>query len=826
MKSTFYGRNALLLLMITAFLMPWMWVGTRRGLQSNKNDIKSWLPAAYEETTTYKWYRERFESDMFILVSWEGCTLDDERLPLLVKKLIPATAPKDPEGTYILHRPENSTAPRLPEEPRRFFKRAMTSNDLLDELVERQGLEREEAIERLKRFVIGPDGKQACLVLTVNQDLEAVWEAEIAQGKHRRLKFLHAVVDTIYDTAEKECAIPRDQIHMGGPPVDNVAIDREGEKTLIRLAGVSAAVGLFMSWWCLRSWALTAMVFTTSLFAAGLSMAAVWATGTPMNAILLTMPSLVYVAGTSGAIHLANYYRDTVRQHGLEGAVDKTVQAGWLPLALATGTTAIGLLSMYITELMPIRLFGVFSAIGVVISFFVLITYTPSLFEMWPMPHLAEPSARRFDPGLSPKWRRVGEFIINHNKLMTVGCLALIAAGVWGVTRIQTSVKLMRMFSEDAQIINDYRWLEAKLGPLVPMEVVIRVDKSKCKMDLLSQVQMIGDVQKALAALPDVGNTLAVPTFARNLPRRASLIERRTWIVQLEKNRPLLHDYLLADNGEELWRVSARVAALTSTDYGEFIHDIRMAVEPVLAKQRARGIEGLTATYTGLVPLIYKAQGSLLNGLALNFVGDLVLIGVAIVFLLREWSAGLLLMLPSVFPLTLCFGAMGFLGVVVDAGTVMVPAVALGVTVDDAIHFMLWCKHGQERGMNRQQSIMFAYEDCARAIYQSWGVIGLGLSCFALSSFTPTQRFGYLMFIMLTLSSIGNLVLMPALLAGPLGHFFWRKQGKRHGEEPKAEAPAAEPEPELVAVALPVAQSDAPVIRRAHTKHQRRQAGR
>jgi predicted RND superfamily exporter protein len=823
MKSTFYGRNALLFLMITAFLMPWMWVGTRRGLLSNKNDVKSWLPAAYEETATYKWYRERFESDMFVLVSWEGCTLDDERLPLLVKKLIPEPAPKDPNGTYILHPSADSSAPAQAAEPHRFFKRAFTSNDLLNELVERQGLERDVAIERLKHFVIGPDGKQACLVLTVNLDLEPVWEAEIQQGKHRDLKFLHAVVDRIYNAATQDCAIPRDTIHMGGPPVDNVAIDREGQKTLIRLAGVSAVVGLFMSWWCLRSWALTAMVFSTALFCAGLSLAAVWATGTPMNCILLTMPSLVYVAGTSGAIHLANYYRDTVRQHGLEGAVDRTVKAAWLPLALATGTTAIGLASMYITELVPIRLFGVYSAIGVVISFFVLITYTPALFEMWPLPQLAQHVERRFDPGLSPKWRGVGEFIIRHNGLMTVGCLTLMVAGVWGITRIETSVKLMRMFSSEADIINDYRWLEAKLGPLVPMEVVVRVDKSKCKLDLLAQVQLVADVQRALAGLPDVGNTLAVPTFARELPRRASMIERRTWIVQLEKNRPQLHDYLQADNGEELWRVSARVAALTSTDYGEFIKDIRAAVEPVLDKQRARGIEGVTATYTGLVPLIYKAQGSLLSGLELNFVGDLLLIGVAIVFLLREWSAGLLLMLPSVFPLTITFGAMGFMGVVVDAGTVMVPAVALGVTVDDAIHFLLWCRHGQERGMNRQQSIMFAYEDCARAIYQSWGVIGLGLSCFALSSFTPTQRFGCLMFIMLTLSSIGNLVLMPALLAGPLGHFFWKPPKAKHAAAPQLETQPAEPEPEpeLVAVALPAAQPDAPVIRRKHTKHQK-----
>jgi multidrug efflux pump subunit AcrB len=168
------------------------------------------------------------------------------------------------------------------------------------------------------------------------------------------------------------------------------------------------------------------------------------------------------------------------------------------------------------------------------------------------------------------------------------------------------------------------------------------------------------------------------------------------------------------------------------------------------------------------------------------------------------------LALPSLFPLAVVFGAMGWFGIVVDVGTVMVPAVALGVTVDDAIHFMLWCRHGEERGMNKRDSIMFAYGDCARAIYQSWAVIGLGLSAFALSSFTPTQRFGYLMFTMLTVSSIGNLVLLPALLASPLGRFFWLgEKARRHKHAPelhiaRPEEPAEERLEEPVEAVIPM----------------------
>jgi hypothetical protein len=118
----------------------------------------------------------------------------------------------------------------------------------------------------------------------------------------------------------------------------------------------------------------------------------------------------------------------------------------------------------------------------------------------------------------------------------------------------------------------------------------------------------------------------------------------------------------------------------------------------------------------------------------------------------------------------------------------MAPSVALGVTVDDVVHFMLWFRRGIADGLDRKQATMLAYKGCARAMYQSWGVIGIGLSVFSLSPFGPTQRFGYMMLAMLTIALVGNLVLMPALLSGPLGAVFsWsvlrieRNKARRNG---------------------------------------------
>lgn len=773
-QKGFFARYNLIILCLIAFAVPFMWMGAKRALLSNKNDVQSWLPDTYTETAAFKWYCQHFESGMFIMASWEGCTLDSPKLELLARHMERET-----------QRPE--------DDPYRFFTSVITGTQLVNQLVEEQGLTREQAIDRLRGFLIGKDGKQTCMVLVVDPKAEQRWEHYFQHSPGK--KFLHAVIDSIYAAAQEKCDIQPEQLHLGGPPVDNVAIDVEGQRSLVRLAIICGVVGGLMAWWCLRSWVLTLIVFTTGVYSAGLAMIMVWLSGTNMNAILLTMPALVYVAGVSGAIHLLNYYRDTMRTHAEQGlpdpavgAPEKALRSVALPLFLATSTTAFGLASLMVSELVPIKQFGIFSAAGIVVGFFFICLYVPSMLQEWPVRSIIRPRQTLFfDPGNWSGWRRVGDFIVRRSTWVVTGFVALVLFGAWGASRIETSVKLMRFFSPEADIIRDYSWLEEKLGPLVPMEVVIKVDREKAKMDLLEQMKLVSEVQQAIRQLPDVGSVIAAPTFARSLPSRPGMVEKRTWIVQLQRHRDDLRDYWSEEGNSELWRVSARVQALTDLDYGTFVADIQRVVEPVLARHTSKGAEGVSAVYTGLVPLVYKAQHSLLNGLLTGFAGDLAIIAVALVFVMRDWSAGLLLALASIFPIAAVFGGMGWLGIVVDVGTVMTPAVALGVTVDDAIHFMLWCRHGQERGLNRHDSIMFAYGDCALAIYQSWGVIGLGLSAFAFSSFTPTQRFGYLMFAMLTVSSIGNLVFLPALLASPLANFFWRS-GERVAAKKRAKA--------------------------------------
>jgi hypothetical protein len=789
-RPNFYQRHSVGIMAILVFLLPMVVVGAIKAKSNNRNDVKGWLPAEYPETRTYRFFRQNFQGEEFILVSWEGCTMADARLEMLARKLLPP-----PEEASRIERPL-------------YFKAAQTGPRAVERMCrEPLSLDREEAIARLTGALIGPppagveagstaddlDARKTCLVLTL---------ADVARAN------LHGAIDEIRAVATAECGVPEAAIHMGGPPVDNVSIDKAGQTSVTILFGLSVVVGFFVSWFSLKNTALVAMVIASGVYSMFASLAVVWYSGYPVDAILLTMPSLVYVATTSGAIHLANYYRDQLAETGVqEGSAGRAVHHALLPLSLATGTTAIGLATLAVSELVPIRMFGIFSAAGVVVSFVILVTFMPAALELFP-PKLrvgklaGEEEAVGWKPIEESRWWGVGEWITRHHALATAACLFLMAAVGYGMTRVESSVQLMRLFSRNAQIRTDYAWLESHLGPLVPMELLVRIDES-CPLTFLERMELVDEIQREIGQLQEVGSSLSAVTFGRSLDTGAgdglrARLARSTLNKALLRHRDdfLAGDYLrdatvtAADGSQdrqELWRISARVSAIQEVDYALFKADLQRKIDPILARLGDEGVPGVAVDYTGLVPLVYKAQHSLLENLKIGFIFDFAIIVVVMIVLCRAVSAGLVLLLPAAFPAILVFGGMGWGNALfkwfqtgnlfIDIGTVMAPSVALGVTVDDVVHFMLWFRRGIADGLDRRQATMLAYKGCARAMYQSWGVIGLGLSVFSLSPFGPTQRFGHMMLAMLTIALVGNLVLMPALLSGPLGAVFaWSVQ--------------------------------------------------
>ncbi|MGN1064276.1 MAG: MMPL family transporter, partial [Thermoguttaceae bacterium] len=182
---------------------------------------------------------------------------------------------------------------------------------------------------------------------------------------------------------------------------------------------------------------------------------------------------------------------------------------------------------------------------------------------------------------------------------------------------------------------------------------------------------------------------------------------------------------------------------------------------------------GFSAKYTGMVPLVYTTQHELIKGLTSSLLTAFILIMLVFVFLLRSIPAGFIAMIPNIFPVVTVFGFMSWMGVLVDVGTMMTASVALGVAVDNTMHYLTWFSESLAQGMEPKQAALNAYRRCATAMTQSTLIAGLGLFSFAFSTFVPTERFGIMMLAILLTAAFGDLIFLPALLTcKPFGRFF------------------------------------------------------
>jgi predicted RND superfamily exporter protein len=198
----------------------------------------------------------------------------------------------------------------------------------------------------------------------------------------------------------------------------------------------------------------------------------------------------------------------------------------------------------------------------------------------------------------------------------------------------------------------------------------------------------------------------------------------------------------------------------------------------------------ISAVYTGVVPIVYKAQRALLDNLIKSSFWSFVTITPLIMLVCRSVRGGAVVMLPNILPVLVVFGGMGWLGISVDIGSMMAASIALGVAVDDTIHYLTWYRAALDQLGDRHRAIIHAYRRCAPPTLQAALISGLGLSVFAFSTFTPTQKMGWMMMTILIAGVVAELVMMPAILAGPMGTVFKPRQPETPAAVPTPHSPA------------------------------------
>lgn len=724
-KSPRRYRHARVTLILMALSIPLILFGALKALQSTSNDPRQWLPRTFAETDTYDWFQEQFGSDELAVVSWPGCVIDDPRVPQLAEALAASE----------------------------YFDRALTGQAVLQQLMALpQGMDQAAAVRRLQGILIGAEDNTTCLLLTTSEI-----------GKEDRSE----AVREIEHLALTVCQLESSELRMAGPTVDAAAIDAESRRLLFQLAGLSALVSFLMASLRLGSVVMAIVVMAVATYSTGLSLAILYYSGGQMNLLMTMLPPLVFVLSISSAVHLANYYRDAVASDPSSAATapQQAVSHGWMPCLLAAGTTSVGLASLFTSKIDPIRLFGIYSAIGVIASVAVLFLMLPAALHLFPPKRLLKSVT---SAGRPSRYRPVVAMISRHHLLFTGICLALMVVCGARIPFVQSTVRLQDRFLPQSDAITDYQWLEQHIGPMVPLEVVVHFDKDDPR-DLLEQMKLVAAVQGKIQNLDQPAATLSAVNLCPRLPSVRGvrgIVARR--IINSPQTRQRLIDasFLAETDDEQLWRITVRANAIGNLDYGHFAETIEQSVGPLLQEQGVRG------TYTGVIPLIYKAQRQLLQDLFRSFLVAFVVIAAVLMVVLRSFVATLLAMIPNVFPAVIVFGGLEWASIPVQIGSVMTASAALGIAVDDTVHVLTWFRRGLDAGLSRLEALNDAFERCAGAMMHTTLICSGGLIVFAASSFVPILHFAWMMVFLLFSALIGDLVLLPAILAGPLGRFF------------------------------------------------------
>ncbi len=738
MFESFFARHAGRIIALVVLTAPLVVYGALQALESNRNDPDDWLPAGLPETQEFLWFAERFGGDEVLIASWNGCTLDDPRLVRMEECL--KRAPLDGATPFL---------------------RVVTGQGVYATLISKPiSLAPELAKQRMRGWLLGADGETTCAVMMVDSMTKPDRNAVM-----RRVK-----------VAAAECGIPAADLYLGGPTADAAFIDQESTRALYGLSFLSIIVGAGMSWFRLRSVRLATAVFATSVLCEGWSLAVLHYIGQDLDAVLTIMPALVYVLSLCASIHLLACYRETFESEGANGAADRAVALAWRPTCMAAVTTALGLVSLCVSEVLPVRRFGAYSALGVCLSLPLLFGFLPALLEKFRLATPRRDEIHEVRGRIS--WEQLlAAWAARRWKVVIPVCLLMLAVMGVGLLKVRTSVRLPDMFLDGSSVIQHYRRLEAGIGPLVPVDVVLRFDAANC-LTPLERLELAAEVAATIDETPSVDGVTSAATFVPEVqpPRDfVAIVERTVTNRRLIRERQRLVEagYLADDQGGELWLVNGRIGAFVSLEYGELVEVLRTKVGAVLDRRLGPGRGTVRATVCGGIPLVSMVQKRLLNDLATSFTTAILMIGGVLAVALRNVWAATALLLPNVLPIFLVFGCMGLMGISVDLGSVLTASTALGITVDNELHFVAWYRRALSAGVfSRSEALAAAFGHCGKSMIDSAVITGLGMLTFALSTFVPTARFGGLMFLLIFAAMFGDLLLLPALIGSPIGRWF------------------------------------------------------
>ena len=485
----------------------------------------------------------------------------------------------------------------------------------------------------------------------------------------------------------------------------------------------------------------------------------------------MILPAFLMAVGVGDSVHvLTLFYRRYRNREDKEEAIVHAMTRSGLALVMTSLTTAAGLASFSTAEIAPIADMGLFASYGVILALILTIFLLPALLAAVPI------TPRNFQRlGQTPVMDRllhwVGSFSTARPRLiLTISLVLLLASGA-GAARLRFSHNVLLWLPPDLPIRVATEEVDRTMKGTVVLEVMVDTGREKGLYDpeILKKLDHIAqNLETTRHGDLFVGQTTSVVDILKEIHQ--ALNENRPEFYAIPDQAALIpQEFLLFENSGsddledvvdphfQTARFTARVPWGDAITYVPFI----MEVEKLFKEELGPDVD---ITVTGIMTLFTRAVSAAIHSAAKSYVIAFIVITIMMVMLIGRLRLGLLAMLPNLTPIMITLGFMGWAGLPLDMVTMLTGSIAIGLAVDDTVHFMHHFDRNYGRTGNAKEAVHETLDTAGRAMLVTTIVLCLGFLILVFTSMRNIVLFGVLTGLTLLVALAADYFLAPALI--------------------------------------------------------------
>lgn len=462
-------------------------------------------------------------------------------------------------------------------------------------------------------------------------------------------------------------------------------------------------------------------------------------------------------------VHLIVQYRElitTCPEWDQKQLLRETLTRKMAPCFYAGLTTSVGFASLLFTNIQPVESFGWMMIIAMTVSIATSLVLFPAMLALFER----EPgqNRNRISHGVLTLFTHISTH--RTGLILVFSAIVLLISGA-GLLRLNVENSFINYFAESTEVHKGLSFIDRELGGSTPLDVIVTAPESRQEQDQLvltaETVQKMEDVEAMLQQQHGMGKTLSIVSFtrlARELNDDRPLTEYELTAIYRTISDDLREDLLgsfFSPEHSQL-RISARIQDATENlDRGQLMENIHTGMQELGIPETRYSLTNLFVLYQDILQRLFTSQI-----LALGLVYLVLTLMFAAIF--RSLRLALIGIAPNILSTISVLGFMGWLGIPLDLMTITIASIAMGIAVDDTIHYVH--RYQEERRQSVAKAIRNTNFSVGYALLYTSAIITLGFSQLAFSDFIPSVHFGLLASLAMIMALVWNLSLLPVLL--------------------------------------------------------------